>query len=142
MRNLNQVIKISRTNGNILWRLGGSNSDFAMSKDMKFLRQHHATLTDGGQTLLLLDNGEATERPYSRVLEFRLDQQAKTIKSFSSYTLPDNIFAQYMGSVQKRGDTYFIDCGSTPKILEINYITNHLNFLMTLPSQSYRALKD
>jgi arylsulfate sulfotransferase len=142
MRNLNQIIKINRTNGSIVWRLGGTNSDFPITPDMKFLRQHHATLTDNNQTLLLLDNGEATERAYSRVLEFKLNQEDKTISSFKPYTLPDNIFAQYMGSVQKRGDTYFISCGSTPKILEVNYVTNNVNFLMNLPNVSYRALKN
>ncbi|MDQ6609141.1 MAG: aryl-sulfate sulfotransferase, partial [Bacteroidota bacterium] len=142
MRNVNQVIKISRTDGRILWRLGGSNSDFPMSANMKFLRQHHATLTDNNQTLLLFDNGHVTERPYSRVLEFKLGQDYKTINSFKAFTLPEGIFAQFMGSVQKRGDTYFVGCGSTPKVLEVNYVTNKINFLKTLPNVSYRALKE
>ncbi len=142
MRNLNQVIKINRTDGHIMWRLGGTNSDFPMTADMKFLRQHHATLTDNNKTLLLFDNGEATQRPYTRVLEFQLSEGDKSINSFKPFTLPQGIFAQFMGSVQKRGDTYFIGCGSTPKILEVNYLTNHINFLQTLPNVSYRALKD
>ncbi len=142
MRNVNQIIKINRTSGNIVWRLGGTNSDFPMTAEMKFLRQHHATLTDNNQTLLVFDNGEAKERPYTRVLEFKLGQTERTINSFKPFTLPEGIFAQYMGSVQKRGDTYFVGCGSTPKILEVNYVTNHVNFLMTLPQNSYRALKE
>lgn len=142
MRNLNQVIKVNRTTGAIMWRLGGKNSDFPMTADMKFLRQHHATITDNGQTFMLFDNGEATERPYTRVLEFRLDEAEKTVSSFKPYTLPQGLFCQYMGSVQKRGDTYFIGCGSTPKMLEVNYVTNHINFEMTQPNVSYRALKN
>lgn len=141
-RNLNQVIKISRADGHIVWRLGGTNSDFPLTADMKFLRQHHATLTDNNQTLLIFDNGEATERPNSRVLEFQLNQSANSVGSFKAFALPQNIFAQYMGSVQKRGNTYFICCGSVPKILEVNYLTNKINFLMDLPSVAYRALKD
>lgn len=43
-RNLNQVIKINRTTGAIMWRLGGSNSDFQLTAEMKFLRQHNASL--------------------------------------------------------------------------------------------------
>lgn len=142
MRNLNQIIKISRTDGHIIWRLGGGNSDFPMTADMKFLRQHNATLTDNNQTLLLVDNGEATERPYSRIVEFQLSQAEKTINSFKAFTVPQNIFIQFMGSAQKRGDTYFIGCGSAAKLMEVNYQTNQINFLMNSPNNSYRALKN
>jgi arylsulfate sulfotransferase len=142
MRNLNQVIKISRTDGHIMWRLGGSNSDFPMTADMKFLRQHNVTLTDNNQTLLLVDNGEATERPYSRIVEFGLNQSERTIGSFKAFTVPQNIFIQYMGSAQKTGDTYFIGCGSAAKLLEVNYKTNRVNFLMNSPNNSYRAIKN
>lgn len=142
LRNLNQVIKISRTDGHIMWRLGGTNSNFPMAAGMKFLRQHSATLTDNNNTLLLVDNGEATERPYSRIVEFQLNQVEKTIGSFREFTVPQNTFIQYMGSVQKKGDTYFIGCGSAAKILEVNYVTNKINFLMNLPNNSYRSLKD
>lgn len=142
MRNADQIIKINKTNGNIVWRLGGTNSNFPISADMKFLRQHHATLTDNNKTLLVFDNGEATERPYTRIDEFQLDEASKAITSFKSFKLPDGIFAQFMGSVQKRGDTYFIGCGSTPKVLEVNYNTGAVNFMATLPDVSYRAFKD
>lgn len=142
LRNLNQIIKISRTDGHIIWRLGGTNSDFPVTANMKFLRQHHATLTDGNKTLLLIDNGDAKERPYTRVVEFQLNESAKSITSFKSFDLPDKMFVQFTGSVQKRGDTYFVGCGGTSKIMEVNYLTNHINFEMTLPYPCYRALKN
>lgn len=141
-RNSNQILKISRTDGGILWRLGGTDSNFPMTGDMKFLRQHHATLTDNNQTLLLYDNGHITERPFSRVLEFRLNEATKTINGFKAFKVPQNIFSQFMASVQKRGDTYFIGAGSEPKILEVNYITNQINFQMQLTDLSYRAYKN
>jgi arylsulfate sulfotransferase len=141
MRNLNQIIKISRTDGHIIWRLGGTNSDFPLSANMKFLRQHNVTLTDNNQTLLVYDNGHATERPYTRVLEFQLSTDTKSVSSFKAFTLPQNIFSQFMGSVQKRGDTYFISCGSVSKILEVNYVTGQVNFLLNMHDVSYRALK-
>jgi arylsulfate sulfotransferase len=141
LRHLNQVIKIDRTNGNIIWRLGGKNSDFSITNDMKFLRQHDVTLTDNNETLLMYDNGEATERPFSRVAEFKLDEASKTVTSYKSFNVPGGIFSAFMGSVQKRGDTYFIGCGSVPKMMEVNYITGNVNFLMQLDNPSYRAFK-
>jgi arylsulfate sulfotransferase len=139
-RNLNQIVKINRVTGEISWRLGGSNSDFPLTAEMKFLRQHNATLTDDNQTLLIYDNGEATERPYTRIDEFKLNETDKTITSFKSFNVR-NIFSQYMGSVQKRGETYFIGCGSVPQVMEINYNTGTVNFSMTLADHSYRAFK-
>lgn len=140
-RNQDNVIKINHTTGAIMWRLGGKNSNFPMTANMKFLRQHHATLTDNNQTLLLFDNGQITERKWSRILEFKLNANQSTIQSFSAFNLPDSTFCQYMGSVQKRGDTYFIGCGSTPKLMEVNYKTAKVNLLMNFPKFSYRALK-
>ena len=142
LRHLNQVIKISRADGHIVWRLGGTNSNFPITASMKFLRQHTVSLTDNNRTLLMFDNGDSTERPFSRVMEYYFNDRESNIDSFKAYVLPQGIFGRYMGSVQKRGETYFIGCGSTPKILEVNYVTNKINFLMNLSSVSYRAFKN
>ena len=141
MRNQNQVIKIKRNTGAIMWRLGGSTSNFALTANMKFLRQHHATLTDNNQTLLLFDNGDKTERPYTRIIEFKLNTGNGTITSFSSMDLPNGLFCQFMGSVQKIGDHYLIGGGTSPQIMEINYKTGKTDFLMKFEKYSYRALK-
>lgn len=140
-RNQDNVIKINRTTGAIMWRLGGKNSNFSLTTNMKFLRQHHATLTDNNQTLLLFDNGQITERKYSRIMEFKLNTSDFSVLSSSSFNLPDSTFCQFMGSVQKRGDTYFIGCGSTPKMMEVNYKTGKVNLIVSFPKYSYRALK-
>jgi len=67
---------------------------------------------------------------------------SKTVNAFTSFKLPGGIFAQYMGSAQNRGETYLICCGSTPKILEVNYSTGAISFMAALPDVSYRALKE
>jgi hypothetical protein len=121
-RNQNQILKINRSSGAVLWRLGGKNSDFPLFSDQVFLRQHDANPTDNNQTLLIFDNGEATLRPESRVLEFKLDESNKKVLSFKSFTIPEP-FTYYMGSVQKIGEEYFIGGGSANYILEINYVT-------------------
>lgn len=139
-RNQNQIVKINRKTGNIIWRLGGKNSDFPMTADQKFLRQHDATINNEGH-IMMMDNGDATERPYSRVVELAIDESAKTISSFKSLQLPYSLFCQYMGSVQKTSNTYFIGCGSVPRILEINFNNGSVVADKTLSSVSYRALR-
>ena len=111
-RNLNQVLKIDHATGDIMWRLGGNNSDFPLTDDQKFLRQHNATLVDNNQTLLIFDNGEATERPYTRIVEFQLDETNKKVNGFKSFNVPED-FTQFMGSVQKIKSHYFI--GGEPR---------------------------
>jgi arylsulfate sulfotransferase len=140
MRNQNQIIKINRQTGAIVWRLGGANSDFPLTADQVFLHPDHATLTDNNQTLLLFDDGDSTARPSSRVLEFQLDETGKTVTNFKSFAIPEP-FTASGGSVQKIGSNYFIGGGSARYILDINYTSGQkvIEFKGTLPT--YRAYK-
>jgi hypothetical protein len=140
-RNMDEIIKIDRKTGNIIWRLGGPYSDFAETADQKTVRQHHATLADNGSTLLVFDNGDATIRPVTRIVEYHLDEQAKKITSFKAMDVPTKIFTGYMGSVQKTGANYFIDGGSSAYIAEFNQQTGHITFQASLKENSYRGFK-
>lgn len=139
-RNLNEIIKINRTTGAIMWRLGGNNSDFPLLSDETFLRQHYARFTDNNQTLMFIDNGQIDIRPYSRILEFQLDQNAKTVTGFTAYNVPDN-FIQYAGSVKKANGYYFIGGGSANYTLQVNYTTGQVYLRLAQNCSSYRALK-
>jgi len=139
-RNLNEIVKIDRQTGQIIWRLGGNHSDFALSQDQIFLRQHYPRLIENGKTLIFLDNGHDSLRAYSRILEFQLNQSTKTINSFKSFTIPDN-FIQFAGSVKKEGNEYFIGGGSANYSLQINYTTGRELMRMSQKYSSYRALK-
>jgi hypothetical protein len=139
-RQLDQIVKINRQTGEIIWRLGGKNSDFPLTAEQRFLRQHDATLADDNQTLMLFDNGDAKLRPYSRVLEFRLDEQSRTVTGFKQYVLPAP-FSMYMGSVQKNGDRYFIGGGSANYVLEVDQRNGGEIMRMTGDRPTYRAYK-
>jgi arylsulfate sulfotransferase len=138
-RNLDEIIKINRQSGTIMWRLGGANSDFSQAPNQLFLRQHYARVIEGGKTLIFIDNGDSA-RPSSRILEYQLDQNAKTISGFKSYQVPDK-FIQFAGSVQKVGDYYFIGAGAGDYVLKINYVTNQVLLRLTLFYPSYRTLQ-
>jgi len=139
-RNLNQIVKIERGTGKILWRLGGNNSDFALNSDQIFLRQHNATLEDDNETLLLFDDGEINSRRYSRVVEFNINETSKSVIGFKSFNIPEN-FTQYMGSVQKHGNTYFIGGGTANYVLEVNALTGEKMLEIMSPYSFYRAYK-
>lgn len=138
-KNTNQVLKVDRKTGGILWRLGGKHSDFPLTDEQQFIHQHHVTIT-ADRTILLFDNGEENVRPQSRIVELKLDEQQKRITSFHSIEL-DNIFTPSAGSVQKFGDTYFVNAGTTADIVQIDINTGKIIFRKHLPYATYRALK-
>ena len=138
-RNTNQVIKINRRSGAIIWRLGGENSDFPLAPNQQFLRQHDAKYTTD-RTFMLLDNGDSILRQTSRVLEFVLDEKNKKIISFKAYNIPEP-YIQYMGQVTKEGDNYFIGGGSANFALLVNSKTNEKLFEMKGNQSSFRAYR-
>ena len=104
-RNQNAIIKIDRSDGHIIWILGGVNDQFGLSEEQKFSRQHFATYVENGN-LLLFDNG--FDKEISRVVELTLDESEKLVKDYTEYGL--GIFGQYCGSVQKLSYDQAIYC--------------------------------
>lgn len=139
-RNQDQIMKVNRQTGATIWRLGGKNSDFPLFSDQVFLRQHSPVLADSNQSLVIFDDGDATLRPESRIVEFKLDEQNKVVTGFKSFTIPEP-WTELMGSVQKMGDEYFIGGGTADYMLEVNYVTGQKirEFLGSEPS--YRSFK-
>ncbi len=140
-RNLNQVAKIQRGTNNIMWRLGGKNSDFPVTADQKFLRQHNAHFLADGKTMLIFDNGDSKERPYTRIAEFVLDETNKTVTNYSRMDMPNRTFSQYQGSVEKTDSSYFIGAGGDPRIIEVNRSTGVTILETKLSYPSYRAYR-
>lgn len=136
-RHQNQVVKISRRDGSILWRLGGRSSDFPLSRDQFFLRQHNVVLTDSG-TLMLFDNGDKGARPFSRILEFRLDEKNKKVTHFKSFVIPAP-FTESLGSVQKIGDDYLVCGGTANYVMLVNSKTGEKKMELKTNQASYRA---
>lgn len=141
-RNLDQVLKIERNTGKILWRLGGKNGNIPLSATQRPQRQHDAQLIgDDGNTVLLFDNGNMEDRPFSRILEFTLNETTQQVQAFSSYDIPAP-FSRFMGSVQKtKSGNYFIGGGTAGYAIEINPVTNKRLIEFLGIQSSYRAYK-
>lgn len=107
-RHLDEIIKIRRSDGSIVWRLGGvgsKNKQFAFVNDdhdgvQGFSHQHMATRTSRG-TILLFDNGNLKPLQRSRVVEYALDTIAMTATRVWSYTPEPAIYCPSQGSVQE-----------------------------------------
>ena len=139
-RNTNQVMKLNRKGNNIVWKLGGKDSDFVIPDTAKFLRQHDATFINNSKTMLLLDNGQRGVREFSRVLELDIDEANRKVTGYLIFNIPDD-FIEFGGNVEKRGERYFIGGGSGGFIMEAIPRTGVKAFELQLELGSYRVYK-
>jgi hypothetical protein len=106
-RNLDEITKIDRKSGNILWRLGGKNNQFKFVNDSIGFSAQHAASTLPNGNLVLFDNGLFHKPRFSRAIEYRLDATNKTATLVWSYRNTPDITSEIWGNVQrlKNGNT-------------------------------------
>ncbi|MBU3678948.1 MAG: hypothetical protein FGM32_04990 [Candidatus Kapabacteria bacterium] len=116
IRHLDEVIKINGQTGKIIWRLGGSkskNNQFRFLNDtvagfFGFSHQHCVSRTPSG-TLLMFDNGNLKPEPQSsRVVEYEIDENEKTVRKVFEYQPEQKVFASTMGSVSRLPNGNFL----------------------------------
>lgn len=121
-RNTCAVYKVSRTTGQIIWRLNGKRSDFTMGPRSKFFWQHHVRPFSNGR-LTIFDNaanGPTVNEKQSRALILRLDTSAMHASLQKAYIHPgQQMIAGAMGSAQLLGDgRMFVGWGTEPHFSE------------------------
>ncbi|MGQ9819446.1 MAG: aryl-sulfate sulfotransferase [Candidatus Kapaibacteriales bacterium] len=113
-RHLDELTKINRSTGQILWRMGGSkcrNNQFTFMGDtvdnfFGFSHQHDPVFLSNGN-LLLFDNGNLKNPHYSRAVEYELDETNRRVRKVWEYrhtgneVNPEGLFVPAMGSVQR-----------------------------------------
>ncbi len=103
LRGFCQILKISRTTGDVIWRLGGKDSDFTFINEHPenapyyFIGQHNIHRLANGD-LIFFDNGNLQPqgpvpgRTYSRVVEYHLDETNMTATLVWEYRhIPDEL---------------------------------------------------
>lgn len=152
-RLMDAVYKISGSgdgSGDVIWRLGGTQSDFDVEEEAVFAFQHDARWIDEAQTrMTLFDNGPTENVEYSRGLLLDVDQDARTVALVRDFYNDAKTFGQFMGSLQAidpgNNDTnYFIGYGSEPNFAEFDKDGNLLldvQFGTSNVVTNYRAYK-
>ncbi len=140
-RHLDQITKINRITGNIMWRLGGRNNQFTLLGDTLWFSHQHSIRRLLNGHYILFDNGNGHTPPFSRVIEFVLDTAARTCQYVWQYARPGT-FSLAMGYVQRleNGNT-FIGWGATSPAVSVVTPDGKTVYELWLPGgiYSYRA---
>jgi hypothetical protein len=145
-RHLDAVYKIDKTTGNIVWKLGGTDTPESLTVvgDLRadtLGAQHDARLLPDG-TITVFDNATGLSNPQPRAVRFQIDEQAGTATLLESITDPAVPTSQCCGSARRlsNGD-WLINWAQTNDHPIAGYKPNgDRTFFMTFPSRStYRA---
>ena len=125
-RHLNEITKINRNTGAIMWRLGGKHNQFTFDNDtIGFTGQHDIRRQANGH-VTLWDNGQYTDPPVGRALEFSLNENTHVAHLEFGYIQDSGMFSYAMGNHQRLpGNDRFLTYGFiTPPYPMIAHIRN------------------
>ena len=126
LRNLDEIIKINKSTGNIVWRFGGKMSagnQFTFLNDevdgfTGFSHQHSVSELPNGN-ILMFDNGTLRDNKFSRAVEYSLDTINYTaVKVWEHRNSPD-IYQGIMGSAERLPNGNTLINWATSKIVEV-----------------------
>jgi len=132
-RNHSEIMKINRTTGEVMWRMGSSRSEFTylgeheVNAPYYHSRQHNIRRRPNGN-ITLFDNGQSHKPPYSRAVEYELDEVNKVATMVSEWRYPNgNIFCMTAGNAEPLNNGgWFIGFGvPNPQQVKRNAVEVH-----------------
>jgi hypothetical protein len=143
-RHLSEVTKIDRQTGAIIWRLGGKNNQFALTNNDPFSFQHDIRRLANGDITLFDDGNLRSPVPYSRAVEFALDESLKIATSVWQFRDSPDVVALAMGNAQRlpNGNTLIGWGLAVPTITEAKPDgTKAFELTLDAPMVSYRSFR-
>jgi Arylsulfotransferase (ASST) len=143
-RNTWAVYQIGHTFGEVIWKLGGRDSSFALGPNVRFAWQHDATMINP-TSLEIFDNEDTPEvEGRSRAIDIALNFATHTATLVHEYETPTAaVLSPSQGDVQELPNAdQFVGWGQVGLVSEFSP-ANALTFQLTLPPlvQSYRAYR-
>ena len=121
-RSMNEITKIDRTTGEIIWRLGGKKNQFTFTYPYDaFSLPHSIGVLDNGN-ITLFDNGNFHVPAYSRAIEYKLNTDNMTVSRVWDYSADKKYFSRVKGSAQRLKNGNTIICYGVqddPAVLEV-----------------------
>jgi hypothetical protein len=146
-RNMDEITKIDRETGEILWRWGGKNNEYTFVNDTFHFSHQHSVRRLSNGNIIMFDNGNfhPSRLPFSRAIEYTVDEVNKTATRVWEYRHSPDLYSSAMGSVQRldNGNT-FIGWGACDSVAATEVRpdgSTALEIGMKSGNYSYRALK-
>jgi len=154
-RHMDEITKINRNTGSIMWRMGGKHNQFTFTNDQVPFSHQHALRQLPNGNITLFDNGNFRTRtdtihldrsaPYSRALEYSLDEVNHTATLVWDFVDEPPVYGFAMGYTERlpNGNTIVSWGAANPTVTEVNSARQKV-FELTLPpgQVSYRVFKD
>jgi len=144
-RNMDEITKINRQTGDIIWRLGGKNNQFKFINDsVGFSHQHDIRKLSNGDISLFDDGNLHFDILPSRAVEYKLDEINKTVELVWQYVHDPPVNSLIMGNVQQLTNTNRVIGWGSGNIAVTEIDSNKKTlFELNLPvaQYNYRALK-
>lgn len=155
-RHLDEITKINRNTGAIIWRLGGKYNQFTFPNDSLSFSYQHAIRRLANGNILLFDNGNFRETidtdnkdegraQYSRAVEYTLDEVNRVATVVWQYKRSPDIYGFAMGNAErlKNGNTLICWGSTNPNVTEVNPQGEIVfEMLLTRGTYTYRAFRD
>ncbi|MGA9408534.1 MAG: aryl-sulfate sulfotransferase, partial [Bacteroidota bacterium] len=143
-RHMDEITKIDWLTGSTIWRMGGKNNQFTFVNDSIGYSHQHAIRRLANGNFVLFDNGNFHTPPFSRALEYQVDEVNKIATLVWQYRNNPDYVSSAMGYVQRfsNGNT-LIGWGATnPSVTEVTSDGEKV-YEMSMPNQvvSYRAFR-
>ncbi len=120
-RHLNEITKIDRRTGDIIWRLGGKKNQFTFINDtIGFSYQHSIVKLENGN-IMLFDNGNYDTPRFSSAVEYTINEDLMTATLVKRYRPYFDIFASFGCNTQRlKGGNTLLGLGeTTPSLIEL-----------------------
>jgi arylsulfotransferase ASST/type IX secretion system substrate protein/Big-like domain-containing protein len=146
-RHLDEITKINFLTGNIIYRFGlnSKNNQFTISNDTYgFSHQHDIRVLPNGN-ITIFDNGNLHPTPFSRALEYSINEVSKTAELIWFYRNNPDIYGSATGSYRRdESGKSLIGWGTTwpiaaTEVLQDN--TKSLDVILPDGVYSYRVIK-
>jgi hypothetical protein len=140
-RNTSALYLLAR-DGHVIWRLGGTRSDFGPPAAVKFRFQHDARPHPDG-TVSLFDNGAIPKvEPFTRPLVLKIDQAKHVASIVKTFVHPQKISAPFEGDLELLADGgAFVGWGGVRKVTEFTS-AGKVRFELKLPyGDTYRGFR-
>ena len=142
-RSMDEITKIHRNSGEIIWRFGGKQNQFNVQNDtLGFTMQHDCRRLPNNH-ITLFDNGRMHPEPkFSSALEYELDENNFEAVLIRRLRNDPDIYGSAMGNAQWKDDTaVIIGWGNgVPGITEFS-LDGEKNMEIQFQGVSYRAFR-